>query len=62
MSFHIYKVISNPFIGDTIARRLPEYPKDRFGVIVMNNDKEVGHLPSKNLGIFAITVDFSLSK
>ena len=43
MSFHVYKEISNPSIGDTIA-------------VVMNDDKEVGHHFSGKSGRFAKTV------
>ena len=46
ISFHVYKEISIPSIGDTIARRQPEHPKDRFWVFVMIDDQDVGHRPS----------------
>ena len=38
----IYKEIWNSSIGDTITRKQPENPKNRFAVTVMSDDKEVG--------------------
>ena len=41
-----FSEIWHPSINDIlIARPQPEKPKDRFAVVVMIEEKEVGHLP-----------------
>ena len=61
MGFHVYKEIWSPSIGDILtAQQQPENAKDRFAVVVINDGKEVGHLPIGKSGRFAKTIHFFL--